>query len=79
MLGTLKIKIMAENNVYGIRCTKCLNTPCSCEIEKPFYLMKWWRKNIVEEMTRKELEDRVVEYHEEIHRLRNELSKLNEK
>ena len=68
---------MSENNVYGIRCTKCINTPCSCDIgEEPFDSIKWWRKNIAEEMTRKELEDRVVEYHEEIYRLRNELEKL---
>ena len=54
----------------------CVEKNISCD--EPFDSVKWFRKNIVQEMTRSELEDRVCEYHEIIYQLRNEITKLKE-
>lgn len=78
--GKLQSECMGlhDNNVYGIRCTKCLNTPCSCDEEEPFNSKIWFRDRIVTQMTRDELEQRVSEYHEMIYKLRDEITKLKE-
>jgi hypothetical protein len=54
----------------------CIEKNISCD--EPFDSEKWFRKNIVQEMTRSELENRVCEYHDIIYQLRNEITKLKE-